>query len=445
MSHSQLSTLLQIEHHVRRSETLAELNFVIVNELRSLVPYDQCVLLSGNDIESLYASAVSDHPTVDRTSPFIAWVERIAAEESKTPDTAKLHLLSSSQWSSSDLSDLADFSPHQILWVPLLLPAKPNQRVGVLWLARSQPWNESETGLLQHLAGTFAHAIHSFEKQSVLKQFSRGFVNRKIARYSLLVLFLLMFVPVRLSVIAPAEVTAKDPTVIASQLNAAVKKITVQPGQIVKTGDILVQFDETNLKSAFDVAEQELLRTKAELHTAQQSGFADPRQNAKVKELDAQVALKEAERDFARKRLEQSVLYATHDGIVILKDPKEWEGKPVVIGERIMTLANPEKAELKIMLPVHDAISLPKNADITLFPDANPTLSVKAHLRYTSYEAELTPENIMAYKLIANFVTDDAPLQIGMRGSSKIYGNKVSLFYYLFRRPMTAVRQWLGW
>ena len=34
--------------------------------------------------------------------------------------------------------------------------------------------------------------------------------------------------------------------------------------------------------------------------------------------------------------------------------------------------------------------------------------------------------------------------RIGLRGTAKIYGEKVTLFYYLARRPLAAARQFLG-
>ena len=58
------------------------------------------------------------------------------------------------------------------------------------------------------------------------------------------------------------------------------------------------------------------------------------------------------------------------------------------------------------------------------------------------------------FKLLINWIlarglgyriTEDAIPRIGLRGTAKVYGEKVSLFYYLFRRPITYLRQHLGW
>jgi len=45
---------------------------------------------------------------------------------------------------------------------------------------------------------------------------------------------------------------------------------------------------------------------------------------------------------------------------------------------------------------------------------------------------------------VADIQHEDLPHRIGLRGTAKLYGEKVSLAYYLLRRPITFVRQHLG-
>ena len=65
-------------------------------------------------------------------------------------------------------------------------------------------------------------------------------------------------------------------------------------------------------------------------------------------------------------------------------------------------------------------------------------------MRQTSYEAEVSPDDILAFRLKASFGEGTALPRIGLKGTAKIYGNRVPLFYYLMRRPISAVRQTLG-
>ena len=53
------------------------------------------------------------------------------------------------------------------------------------------------------------------------------------------------------------------------------------------------------------------------------------------------------------------------------------------------------------------------------------------------------PDGVAAYRVRAQ-LTAEAQVRLGLRGSAKIAGPWVSLGYFVFRRPLSAARQWLG-
>ncbi len=116
----------------------------------------------------------------------------------------------------------------------------------------------------------------------------------------------------------------------------------------------------------------------------------------------------------------------------------------MTIGERILTIADPDRAELEIRLSVPDAITLVPGAPIAFFLNVAPERSNSAVLRYASYEATLSPDGVLSYRLKASFGDGQAPPRIGLKGTAKIYGERVSLFYFLMRRPLAALRQVVG-
>jgi hypothetical protein len=433
MSHQVFADLLQLEQHIRQAECLTVLSFSIVNQTRTLVPYQQAVLLLGSPRP--IATSASDHPVLDRTSPLMVWIEKQAGLQHASTSITPLRL--------SDIP--ADLSPREILWVPLALPAPPHRPIGGLWLARNEPWTERDIAILQHLAGTYAHAIHAFERHSSLRFFTHWLRHNHFPRYALLASLLLAFVPVRLSVLAPAHITAKAPFIVASPLQGVVKEVLVTSGDAIAIDQALVHLDPQDSHNRYQIAEQEHLRAIAEWRTAQQSGFSDPKQKSRLSELSAQVDIKLAEKTFAYQQWQKTTITSPQAGIAIIDDPMAWQGKPVTTGERILQIANPEQIELNIMLPVSDAIAIQTGADIQFFPDTDPLSLYTASLHRAAYEPEKTPEDIIAYKLIARLDSDQPLLRIGTQGTAKVYGESVSLFYYLFRRPITATRQWLGW
>ena len=249
------------------------------------------------------------------------------------------------------------------------------------------------------------------------------------------------------SALAPVEVIAQDPMVISAPMDGAVREIKVLPNQPVAKGDVLAVLEDSELSNQLEVARRALFVAQAELRTTQQSGFFDPKQKGRIAELEAQALLRKAELDYAQERLDRATIRASGDGVAVLGDPNDWKGRPVRVGERILLVAQPEKVELQVMLAVKDSIALHEGAGLKVFFDSDPLAARTATLRHAAYEPQRTPEDVLAYRLVATFAANDgaATPRIGMRGTARVYGEEVSLFFYLFRRPITSLRQWLGW
>lgn len=203
-----------------------------------------------------------------------------------------------------------------------------------------------------------------------------------------------------------------------------------------------MRFDATTLKAQADVAERALGVAEAELKANSQRAFADAESSARLDLLAARVEQKRAERDYARQLLARSEVRAERAGIAVFADAERLTGKPVQTGERLMQIADPAQAELRIELPVGDAIALAPGAEVALFLDSDPLNRHDARLERAAYEAQATAAGQLAYRLDAAFA--DAPPRIGLRGTAKLFGARAPLAYYLLRRPLAALRQNLG-
>ena len=98
-----------------------------------------------------------------------------------------------------------------------------------------------------------------------------------------------------------------------------------------------------------------------------------------------------------------------------------------------------------VHLPVADAIALEPGARVKLFLTVRPLSPMDAAVSETSYQAVLSPEGVASYRLRAVFDGMQEHARIGLRGTAKIYGERVLLGYYLLRRPLATLREWLGW
>jgi hypothetical protein len=143
--------------------------------------------------------------------------------------------------------------------------------------------------------------------------------------------------------------------------------------------------------------------------------------------------------------LNKATLKATQEGIILMEDPNEWEGRPVQTGERILSIADIKHTELEIWVGVNDAIALKKGANVKFFRNSTPHKPLDAQLSFLSYEPQVDPSGVLAYRMLAQWDSlEDAPI-LGLKGSAKVYGDKTVLGLYLLRRPMAVIRQWIGW
>ena len=444
-----ISKLLQLEHNCRNCESIKELYYQIVNETRNLVNYSQGVLLTIDFSGKYKVVGISDIPVVDSTSPYVQWIENIIIDLNNNEKSKDIFVVDTkTDLKQIDLNSMHEFSPSNILFIPLK-SIKENREINyILLLFKEEGWLEKDILILKHLSSSLAYFLFAMRSTGISQILRKISFKNKYLKISIFLLIILMFLPVKLSVLAPLEVEAKNPYVVTSPLNAVIEEVKVFPNDKIEKEQLLVKFDDVDFNNNYLVAKRTLDVANAQLHTVKQSSFFDATQKSQISQLESQVKLKEAELNFAQEQLGKTKIYAKEDGIAIINNPNDWKGKPVTTGERVFLIAKPQSIELKIMLPVSEAIFLEENALVKAFFDNDPTNSWSGKVKYVSYKPELTEQNVLSYKITADFddIKENVYIpSIGLRGTAKIYSKKVTLFFYLFRKPITAVRQWIGW
>lgn len=422
---------LGLEQQARKAASTEQLAFAMVNDGQALFGFRHAALLIAGKVQALTGISV-----VEAHAPFVAFVERAASallthgslDEGQAVDPAHLD-----EQTRLDMNSLS--APHAF-WLPL--KDRSGETFGGLWLARDNPFGEAEQSLLRQLAETYAHAWLALQPR---KPWRMRWPRRKLLAVAA-ALSLLLLIPVRQSVLAPAEVVPLGGRVVSAPLDGVIAEFLVKPNQNVAAGDVLVRFDATSLKAQADVAERALGVAEAELKASSQRAFADAESSARLDLLAARVEQKRAERDYAQQLLARSEVRAERAGIAVFADAERLTGKPVQTGERLMQIADPTQAELRIELPVGDAIALQTGAEVALFLDSDPLNRHQARLERSAYEAQSTAAGQLAYRLDAAFI--ETPPRIGLRGTAKLFGERAPLAYYLLRRPLAALRQSLG-
>ncbi|MBF0425926.1 MAG: HlyD family efflux transporter periplasmic adaptor subunit [Magnetococcales bacterium] len=438
-----LTLVLELEKMARDAVDEATLGFVIANETHMLTPYRQAVLWRRLAPGHGEVAAMSGLYRVDDQVPFVAWVGQLcAALDRDSPGDGAPRLVTPDSLPAADQAAWAEWLPAELLWLPLGVPS--GARPGGLLLAREAAWHPVERELLAVLAEGYAHAWLALLPRPRLKL---RFIP-DLRRLPLLLLAALLVgslaLPVDLSVLAPAEVVAVEPLVVRAPQDGVIDQFVVRPNRTVKSGDLLFTLDDTNLRNRLDVARTELESAQQEYRQEAQKAVLDTDSKLRLALMQGRLEQRRAEVVHVEHLLERIRVRASRDGVVLFEEVNDWLGRPVSVGERILMIADPAVTELEIHLPVPDAIRLEPDADVKFFSNNQPDQPLPGRVVEAAFRPTTTAEGFLAYRLKARFAGDVPAQRIGLRGTARITGQEVTLFRFLLRRPLAAMRRMLG-
>jgi hypothetical protein len=458
---SRLALLWQLSARAREASNDAALAFTIVNETQALVPYRQAAWWRAGGALPGAVAAVSGLPQCDPGAPYVQWLNAVcralarrqapgheaAQEQTPAPDAERVqpYAFTPADLSADLAADWAEWWPACALWLPLI--DAPQQRLlGAVVFAREEPFTTNEVLLLAELAQVWLHAFRALEPHaSPFARTFRALRKGNLRKRVLIALALACFAPVPLSVLAPAEVTAKDPFVVRSPLDGVIDRLDVQPNQRVEAGAALFSLDATTLASRNALARKNFDAAQEEYRQTAQLAVTDDKDRLDLALKKGKLDASAVELDYAAAQLARLRVTAARAGVAVFSDPNDWNGRAVSVGEKVMLLADPAHVELTAYLPVAENVEVKPGAMLTLYPKSSPLVSYDARIDTIAYRAEPTPDGVLAYRIKASFTGDAAHPVLGMMGTARIHGRWVPLAYYLLRRPLAAARQWLGW
>lgn len=426
-----LLKLLRIEREARQAENSAALRFTAVNAPRQLLDYRQAVLWCEAD----GVLAISGLSEVDRNAPFVRWLNAFLRSLDR-----KRGELKRADFSVAVQTEWQAWLPEYLWLEPLPFPAsRANGGASGLWLllCRPQAWNTAEQTLLGEMGEALGHAFSMFRAR-------RPWQLRKKMAIVAGVIVLGLLVPVRQTVMAPAEVVPVEPVMVRVSLDGVVDKFHVTPNETVTAGQPLFDLDPTKLESSLEVARNTLTVAEADYRQVAQQALLDPRAKAMLVLKKGEVDRRDAEMRYLETLKERLTLKAPVNGIAVFSDVNDWIGRSVAVGEKVLDIADASRVEFIVHLPVQDMMPMPANADVDVFLNITPDTAIPAKVHYLSYQAEPTPEGVVAYRIRAALDNATQPPRVGLRGVAKLYGERVTFGYWLFRRPLGLLRQWLG-
>lgn len=470
-------TLAELGERLRRAHAPAEIGFVLANETWRLLPYRQGIVWrsrgNGRDAASRLMT-VSGLATLADETPNTIWLKKMGrwlargggtsasavvsgtsggggaaagASAAPRPATAEsTRILTIHDLPPALARDWGEFGAAAWLVVPIL--ATDGERLGLAAFALDSEPTDQAIERVQRLALVAGHAWSALPGARPRRIPDRW--RGPLMALAIVAVALVLLVPVRMSVLAPAEVIAWDAMAISAPMDGVIVSFSVSPNEAVRRDAPLFRLDDTTLKARRDVAQRQLQVARADALAVAQKAFASDASRADLAALQGRVAERQAELEGLEAQLGRTEVRAPADGVVVFADVNDWQGRPVSTGERVALLADPAETGVLIWLPAADALDIEPGAELRLFLQTAPLEPLSARLVQTSYQAVLSPDGIASYRLRARFVVEDSAratrlARIGLRGTAKLYGDRAPLGYYLFRRPLASLRQWTGW
>lgn len=253
-----------------------------------------------------------------------------------------------------------------------------------------------------------------------------------------------MFLPVRLTVLAPAELVPEKPYVVRVPIDGVIDEFFITPNQKVQPGQSLFRLDLTSLLSRLQIAQQELNVASTEHKQTAIQSLTDLKSRSLLISQEGKVSEKKLEADYLKTLVEKAQISSKREGIAIFDDPSSWIGKPVAAGEKIMLIATETDMEIEAWLALNEIIPLKNGSTVSLFLNSAPLHPITGNIRYLGHEPIQRPDGSFAYRLRASIQGQPASARIGFRGTAKISGDFVPLSYWILRKPFATARQFFG-
>lgn len=429
---NRLAQLVQLEGELRKLPTWQATVFHALNEPQVLLGHGQAYFFRADNRGKMHCEAASSVAQVDARAPFIRALNSVVKA---LPDAQKpvAFVLPDSLRSAQAVN-------RQGLWLPML-DGKGQVFAGMM-MVRAEAWPEDAKTIAVRLSEAYGHALRVHRPPKLLRLVS---LPRWASWTVPTVLALLMLVPVPLTTLAPFEVVARDPMPATSPLDGVIAEIVPLPNTYVRAGDLLFTLDTTELAAAADVALQRVTVAESRLLTARNGAFADADMKRSLAMLESELALAQSDHDLAKSRLDRARVSAAADGLLVYSSRSDWLGKPVRVGEKVMDIADEKKVAVRADVGVHDAAALDNGNSLRLFFDADPLHPRMAKSYEQSFHATERTSGQLTYAVRAALDEDGGAVpRIGLRGTAQLIGGWVPLGYYLFRRPLSALRQQFG-
>lgn len=444
---------------------LEDLQFLVTNDIRTLIAFDRCTLVTHFGGISRLA-AVSSQPILEKKAKLYKELTGLAVHVRGLPDPVLLSAKSeipnvTTEKLGLELKDaLQSYMETSECTGLLLVPLNINRetvghlmfeyfderlpdRITIQATLRVAPFLASaltQRWLLEKKPGLPSLTEVSSMAYRPMVRFAWRYLPLLAIAAAVLV-YALYVVPVPYTVGGEAEVIPHRKHVAFCKIDGLVHRIHIAEGSTVKEGQVLATLDPAELDYRIDTDAREIALLTNKVRLLKVSAAEDPSKLAESKLMDIKRKSVLAELEHLRWQRQFLEITAPASGIILTKEVDTLVGKKFRAGEAFCEIAEPGDFLVEVCVPEERVSQVKVGQDASLYLNNEPLKAYALRVREVSPRADALPRLGNIYRVRASFENKTPPLKTGMKGIGKIRVGTAKLWSIVTDRLATRWNQ----
>ncbi len=455
---------LELAKNAVRAKTLQELQFILVNDTKALLPFDRSLLIEHFQGKSALAAA-NNQPKLEPKSGFVRRVNSLSSKLkeirnglvifAKNPKTEGL-----SAETAAELTDYIEYSKCScMIIVPLSVYDNVIGHLVLEFFDDVMP-GEIETLTLMNMVPFFSSALMdkwmaakdgSVQKafQEAISDESAGGVRAffrsriKVLGVILALIILGLCLPVTLKVGGKAEVAPEYEYCSFVQMDGIVEKILAKEGDVVKKDQVVGSLEAKEIDYKIRETLRLLESYNAEMQILRNQGAENPAKLAESQLVAIKSVRSKQDLEFLNWQRQFLNIRSPVNGVIITKKLESLVGKKLKAGEIFCKVAPENDLLAEIFIRESDVGFVEKGQPGEVFFNYQPNRSYTLKVKDISPKSEALERMGAVYRVKADFITPPPNLKPGMQGIAHIDTKKASLWFVLTRRMQVKIKEML--
>ncbi len=435
---------VELTARVASAGSLEEICFLLTNDLRALVEFDRCLLITHLGGRSTIAAA-THQPVLDSKSPLfrelaglsgtITRVDKPVVLGTTGPETP-LREEETLDSIHAALRSYLDLSGARVL---CCLPLVSNAVIPghlIIEYHGDPPPRKDEIAALVKIAPVLASGLLAKwtvenkpgivglcgARGSWTDRWKAGMLAYVMIPAVVLALMLAaaFLIPVPFSVGGDTIIESRDKHFAFVKVGGLIERVSVRQGSRVKQGEVLAELDAEELNYKIKKQERSIELLGNEMERLHRTAVDDPSRLAERELIELRRKSAQAELDFLIWQKQFLTVHAPVDGVVVTKDVKALAGKRFEAGQPFCEIARPEDLVAFIYVPEDRILSVKAGQPVSIYLNNDPLKPYRLKVAEISPRAEVRPRLGNVFKVTALFPGNPPLLKVGMKGLGKI-------------------------